>query len=444
MQGPAESVHNLAERVRTAAILAGRTRSFQEFLTDARPGATDVLIFNSSFLFREVETKKASLQVGVRVRGTPPDVEEVVIVEGLAPFTASFKKVSRSSTNLTFHQLPDAIAAQLTQFGQLAFVLIGAAAPTEHEELMSHPRFRRLVWDSSAPVEVVLDPDGVTIRVRQVKDEAAIWGELTRLLEDAGHDATASLRDTVCQALNAVQENAIAELTMPTTGTALNGGMTERIADGLEAQTTTYRDVLTRLGQEGDVANAMTEIYRIAYTFASDALTYLQLVVSVCDLKPLLLWLTLPDQLQLNEAFAALPWRDSRHKPSLKNYRSAIGDARNSAFHNAMPFRHSLTVRLPSGALENPTLTFFAPFGGNGNSLTFHDKELVEVLLRFSRARERLLPRTFWEANAEVMARVVHLLRGVSDALIAVHPCLTATAEYAPSRDDRRRQGGAA
>ena len=162
----------------------------------------------------------------------------------------------------------------------------------------------------------------------------------------------------------------------------------------------------------------MNDILRIAYNFSSDATGFLRLIVSLCDLKPVVLWGTIAEHHALSEAFNELPWSRSKLKPSLGNYQRTIADARNSAFHNLFPFRKSLSVSLPEAALGTPELRIFSEHTRRSeNQLTYRDKELVDVLLEFTRARERRVSLTFWRQNLAVMDAAISLFQRTNEFL---------------------------
>jgi hypothetical protein len=141
--------------------------------------------------------------------------------------------------------------------------------------------------------------------------------------------------------------------------------------------------------------SALNDVLRIGYNFASDATGYLRLIVSVCDLKPIVLWGTISEQ--------------------------SIADARNNAFHNLFPFQKSLRVPLPEAALGEPQLQIFSEHAKKSNNpLTYKDKELVDVLMDFSRAREQSLSITFWEKDLDVMNATISLFQRTNE-FIRVH-----------------------
>jgi len=139
----------------------------------------------------------------------------------------------------------------------------------------------------------------------------------------------------------------------------------------------------------------------------------------VCDLKPLILWMTIDRHYALSEAFRALPWSRSKNKPSVGNYLDLIGDTRNHVFHNVLPFQKALHFIIPDTAIKGAELRMFSEFGSktHGNELTFADREIADALLSFTRARRRSTPELFWEKNADVMDTTIKVLQATSEVL---------------------------
>ena len=77
----------------------------------------------------------------------------------------------------------------------------------------------------------------------------------------------------------------------------------------------------------------------ISYNFADGARALIGLVVGICDLKPLIFWLTIASQFELAERFGELPFAlVGKAKPSLDRNRNVISGARNRAFHDLFSF----------------------------------------------------------------------------------------------------------
>ena len=103
----------------------------------------------------------------------------------------------------------------------------------------------------------------------------------------------------------------------------------------------------------------------------------------------------------------------------MKNYpTSTISDARNSAFHNLFPFRKSLQLILPQSALQNAELRIFSEHGKKkDNKLSFQDRELIDLLTEFTRARERRVTSRFWQHNLGVMDATIALFSATNSFL---------------------------
>ena len=177
-----------------------------------------------------------------------------------------------------------------------------------------------------------------------------------------------------------------------------------------------------RLVAETDRFNEVyNELLRAAYNFADGARAFLGLTVGICDLKTLLFWLTVSEQIELARRFAHLPFSlVGKAKPALERYRSAIANARNQAFHDVFAFDHPFRVRLRGDGLGTAELRLFREYRRKGDPvLAFEDRELVELLASLTRTAERPVPLGFWDGNEAVMAAVVDVVRGLRRALVA-------------------------
>ncbi len=265
------------------------------------------------------------------------------------------------------------------------------------------------MWDPTSVDDVRLELNRII--VKQTADESLLWRALAGHLISAGLDPQPTLRAAFGVALDKLQDKAVAKDVLPASGKTPGFGITDSILAVLREQRNQYATAVagTSAGRRG-AEGAINDVLRIAYNFSSDATGFLRLIVSVCDLKPVVLWGTIAEHFALSMAFHSLPWARSKSKPSLKNYQQTIGDARNSAFHNLFPFRKSLRVLLPEAALGAPELQIFSEHTKKSeNQLIYQDKALVEVLVEFTRARERALPLEFWQRNLDVMNATIAL-----------------------------------
>jgi len=198
----------------------------------------------------------------------------------------------------------------------------------------------------------------------------------------------------------------------------------EAFASALDSHVQEYKKSLSALQTSGaDTAN-LTNVMRIAYNFASEATKLLRILVSVCDLKPILSWCTIGQHFLLAKAFRELPWGGTKKKPSLKTYEETVKAARNRAFHNLLPINRSLEVDLEGVTVNARRLKLFSEYRKKDHNIfEYEDKELVDLLLQFTRAREMAVPISFWNRNLAVMERTVDLLAAMGGALSVLWQC---------------------
>lgn len=377
----------------------------------------DAVLINNSFVFRDVKTNKADefLAIVFNDRSTCPDIA----IMGDVRFNVDFKRIPSSSINsAATTPLISCIGPQLERLGHLVFLLIGEVQDTEVLEVpLNHSAFTSVFWDPTRADPAHIEDDHVI--VTRTDDELLVWNILETALTESGDQVPDGLREALGVALDKLQDLAVAKVRIPQAGEEIPMGITDSILTVLREQRDEYRQAVSGLtGGAPETGSSLNDVLRLAYNFASDATGYLRLIVSVCDLKPIVLWGTIAEHYALSVAFHSLPWGRSNRKPSLKNYQQSIGDARNSAFHNLFPFRKTLRVPLPESALSGPELQIFSEHSKkSSNQLTYNDKELVDVLVEFTRARERRLPVAFWENNLEVMNATIALFEKTNQFL---------------------------
>jgi len=380
----------------------------------------DILLLNNSFVFREkqsIKTTKSDQYVCVHVTKGGNFSRAPRVATGIA-INSDFKRITSGETSkLNLVTLERALASQLNSLGNLVFILIGHIDDTlVIRQPIHHSEFNELVWNPGAK-----DPMSVLaplITVADTGDEAQVWSRIADHFSDSGSEVPEGLRDAFAVAIDKLKDQALANLVLPSSGVVHSPNMTESIVQVLEEQRDEYKDALKQSRKQAAVSN---DVLRIAYNFASDAITFIRLIISICDLKPVVLWGTIDKHFALAEALRNLPWHRHRNKPSLRNYRTTIADARNSAFHNLFPFRKSLDVALPEDSLQEARMRIFSEHGKKSqNQLLYQDKELVDLLFEFTRARERQVSLQFWESNLSVMDATIDLCEGTASFVKAL------------------------
>jgi hypothetical protein len=387
---------------------------------DEQPHDGDLVVVNNSFTFRDVETEKAGLYLAARFDAQARLVLPPQIAVLPSKQNADFRRYSSRQATPPLQPLSTAIADQERKLGHVVFGLIGDVfddRPVDVEFKVTP--FDRIVLDPNQSSVMI---DGSRICVHSTEDEDALWSSVTADPAAARLAFDDSARSAFAEALDKLQGLATASLRLPRRTSTLRGGIMESIVLSLRQHLAHYT---TALGKHARAKTDDTrrvhfnELLRVAYAFAGDTSTVLRLVSSVCDLKPLILWATIGKHFRLSEALRDLPWARLKRKPSLKGYIDLIGDARNRAFHNVFPFEKALHFELPDGALTGAELRIFSEYGSraHGNELTFHDKELADVMLSFTRARRRPTPSLFWGKNASVMSAMIDLFAAIDETL---------------------------
>lgn len=381
----------------------------------------DFVAVNNSFVFRSsVDTQKSEkfLAVGVDKSGTAKGAP--VVCEGMR-FNVDLKLISAKSKKQPFCQeLEGAVKGELTNLGNLIFLLVGTVEDTI---VLEEPLDEGYAFDS-----VVLDPSlksAVEIKdeklmVREVGDRDRIWevvkGEVG---QKTSEDAERALKERVAQALESLADRTYATLSLPTAAETKKASVLDAIIKILKDEEQKYAMAVKECEDGKDQeAESYNDVLRIAYNFASDAIGFLRLVNSLCDLKPLILWCTIGQQYKLSEAFRELPWTRSAQKPSLTNYERIVGDARNKAFHRLFPFSKPIDVLIPGASLADVRLRIFSEYNRRKeNDLTYRDKEMIELLKEFTITREQSVPSGFWVRNVTVMRSTIELFEALSDTL---------------------------
>lgn len=377
----------------------------------------DLLLINNSFIFREktsIKTNKSDQYLAIQIMEDGTFSEIPIVISGLK-INSDWKRFPQSVIE-DMHELriENAIENELSQLGRLVYILIGSIDDSVIlKENISSSHFSELTWDPNNRSPVTIRGDSVI--VKDAMDEEYIWQEVKEYHELNKLEIPEELRDSLAIALEKLKSKAVANLVLPLEDRPIQGSMIDSIITVLQEQRDEYEEALTKAQRRNLATN---DVLRIAYNFASDALIFIRIMISICDLKPLVYWGTLNEHYVLAKSLKNLPWHTQQTKPSLQNYRKTIADARNSAFHNLFPFRKSLQINLPDATLQDTVLQIFSEHGRKrDNQLIYQDKELVDLLFEFTRARERKVSLSFWRRNLSVMDATIDLCKSTGDYL---------------------------
>lgn len=393
---------------------------FKSWLEGAGADEPSEIVFNNSYIYRQnLKTNKNDLYLGCTLSGER--VVDLTVYSGFS-LNRDFTILSSKGTNVVRTDLREAVRSAISDLGMLLFLLIGTIDDSTPFEVPVNSRFiTRLMLN---PQSERTRFDKGTLVINDTTDEEALWDVATKALKSTpGFDESRDeIREKLGQAIVELDKKAYATLDIPGKGKMAGPGILGQLSEILDEQIREYGSSLESLEKDNSAVN---NVLRIAYNFASDATTMMRLIISICDLKPIVLWCTLHSHFLLSEAFKSLPWTRSKYKASLKGYIDTIGDARNSAFHKLFPFRRALDVNLPEGSLRGPTLRIFSEFSRKSeNELTYQDKELVGVLTEFTRVSTIKVSHGFWQKNLEVMKQTRELLRNTGNTLRLLHRLL--------------------
>jgi hypothetical protein len=404
------------------------TDAFAEWLRNEKANDGDVVIFNNSFIYRKplVKTSKNNQYLCAQVKRGKLDLTDVSVIEP-GEMNSDFKLLSQKRDGLPPRKpLEKALQREQKELGRLVFVLIGELRDVGATVPMPHGHVKSLRFDPSASQAAVQGPNGnKALIVNRLTDPESVWNAVRPILErELGHDL-AGLEERFADAFENLRNEACLHLVLPAAGAAKTAtSFIARLRVSVSQQRKLYEAALEQHEKGGRLADGnLRDAMRVAYNFADDAIKVLLLLVSVSDLKAILLWCTLKEHFEVAEAFRKLPWTKSSKKPSLERYRETISGARNRAFHNLLAFDRTIEADLSGVHVNARRLTLFPAYSRRKNVVAFdyEDREMVELLTELTRAPEVTVPLDFWKKNAVVMESFEKLLAGTEETLWALN-----------------------
>lgn len=432
---PTESseVTRIEERIRTAlrAVLEAMPDLAKQ-LDRHRKG--DVILVNNSFLYRNkavVKTTKSPLYLAVCLGGDlRPDYSTVGIAEAKSFNTEVKVERINSTTCSTLTGLPTAVSHQLDDLGDLLFILLSQLEPTGAKVSMQIKDFGVLRYDphQTDPITITSanPPDIVT---NQFADVDRLWSAFfeaywTRKgVPPSDADARVTRIKTSLVSAAAKLHDSVhysASLAIPGGRLNLRRTLLGQICCGIADNAHTYSDALRRAGTPPYAAEVRREMLRLAYNFATQVEDITALLISLCDLKPVLWWLTLDMHMRFARTVSEIPWSVESTKPSLARYRDSVAGARNRTFHALYAIDRPVTVDLAAVHLHPIQVTLFPRYPIEAGELEYQDKELIAVLRRFHHTPEFPVSDRFLEHSAEIQCD----LRGLLKATLLALACL--------------------
>lgn len=400
--------NEIVDQIRAAVAAVTSQHEFLKWLKEEKVGDGLVLL-NNSFIFRQkLQTTKNDLYLGIAVRTSSHlGVSNVVVARGIA-FNSDFKFVElKGMKKLEVQEVNPAIDKQLKQLGSIVMVLIGEVVDTVVTGApIGHSLFSELELNPSATAALAIKDK--VIQVRAISDEEEIWAELEKA---HGTQLPTDLVQPLASALDHIRKNHYAVLRLPGEST-LSRPLLDSFVEALRQNLARYKHAWNKCKGQADIdASEFNDLLRIAYNFATDAVLVIRLLVSVCDLKPIVRWCTVDEWFRLAESFRNLPWSKMKEKHSLDEYQVTVSSARNRAFHRLLPVDNTQLGRI--------TLRLFPEYAARNSeeTLDYEDRALVELLTDFTRVSERSVSPQFWRRNIAVMEATIELLSRTSSAL---------------------------
>lgn len=424
VNGTAEvNVQEVEERVREQVDRIIESEEFNRRLQEEKPKPGEWLVFNNSFVFREnLKTKKSRFYLATVVqKDGSVDSANLLVVERADG--AQINDIRAMPAGQNCESLHEAIHRELTGLGKLVFLLVGTVeqdAQVSHEMTCGPLTQLTLNPSSALPVRV----SETNLVINSLDDPEQIWEETQKQVMNArGQGVTLGEKEyaSFLKAMEAVSEKASATLRLPSLGQDPgHDTFLDRIARALEREARSYEAAVEELRSAPTHREKYTEVLRIAYNFATEALTLITLFTSIGDLKPIVFWTTAFGHWNLYLALCELPWLLLNKKPSLSSYEEIVKNARNRAFHHLFPISTTLVADLSGVTLRARRMTLFPEYKRSGSTraeLDYEDRELVDVLTQFTRTKERWVGLSFWEKNIAVLARTAELASDTAQAL---------------------------
>jgi len=386
-------------------------------------GPDDFVLINNSFFFRyKVETNKNTQFLSLKMGHGPIEDAEIRVISGIS-MNSDFKHLNNKYDIPANVALIEAIQNELQHLGRLVFMLVGNLDDSlEFRQQIQHSMFNQLILRPQLDTNLTID--GKTIFIKNVISEELIWNELEIKARESGlapDGLPSNLLNPFSNAIKELRKNSYINLALPERGSISGITFLDSITNAMRENSVQYRESLEKWQSASHDQQEFNNILRIAYNFSGEAITILRLLVSICDLKPLVLWMTIKEQIELAEAFRNLPWARTKDKPSLDDYVELIHGARNRSFHNLLPFNRTIMAQLEGVPITARYLRLFPEYSSTRsktkNTLEYDDRQLVEILTEFTRAEQKYVSPDFWQRNLNVLNATCNLLAEVTNSL---------------------------
>ncbi|ABR30949.1 hypothetical protein SU69_05555 [Thermosipho melanesiensis] len=395
-----------------------------------------VVCINNSFFYRKdfVKTSKNSKYLCF-------SKEDNKVKVFIGKLQNDIKKdwVAFDSKQISKIDLELAVRRELKVIGDIVFILIGNLEEVSSEVELEFRKAKRLKYDPSIKEEIYIeeiDKKGnfnciVNSLVYSERLLENIGREILKALnEEFNEDNKKNIRNKVTKAFDKLVKKAHIKLVLPGSreDSDFSNSLISKMILSFESQLQKYENSLNKYfysKKKEEKERGLIELLRLSYSFADDSIKLLKLLVTITDLKPLILWCTLFDFYKLKEEFSKIPFilKGNQKKPSLKDYREIVASVRNFAFHRFFLIDKPIEADLTNIKLNAKRLRFFGYHSGNKKTtrnLEYQDQEIVEALQEFTTTTKSDISDDFWEKNLNIMKSMENLLKSMEEILWVV------------------------
>jgi len=376
----------------------------------------DLILVNNSFIYRDgLKTKKHENYLGFR-KLPPKKDNDIVVVSGLV-LNSDWKRISGKSSNYpNIQTLREAVIDAKSDLGTIVYVLIGIVGNTLNvvEGSINSDEYNHLILDSQIEDVII---NGKTIIVNPELSNYEIEQNFEKQL-NISENKKENFFSNFHTSLRILRKEVYRPIEIPEADSDVEHTFLDILLNSLNKEIEKYKTSLQNWNQNKNEEAHFNNILRIAYNFTGDILKLIRLIIHICDLKPLLLWMTINSHYELYEAFRNIDWQQA-NKPSLGEYDSLIKGVRNARFHDFLDIKNTLDVNLKGIMLEARRMTFFGEYqrSGTPNTFEYEDQQLIEVFTEFSRVSENLVSDDFWEKNLKVMEKTYQFVEDINNSL---------------------------
>lgn len=395
---------------------------FKSWMEEMHFNNGDLIVINNSFFYRKyiVKTIKNNKYLCCFVKDNYPDITMVSIIDEI-DFNTSFKKInSTNSQESHIINLDKSITNELNNLGSLIYVLIGDLFEAESQIDIQSSQVKRMRYipnfQKNGSVQLI-DQKYYEIIVNSLQKPDLIWAEVENLLLQ--YNVNCLSKNKFFEEFSRLTHESKYKVAIPTSGCSRpENSFLIKVIESVKDQIVEYKTQLDKYKID-PVLNAISlnDVMRIAYNFSEDVTKILRLLISISDLKAIVLWCSIYEQYISESNLREIPGMVKEKKASLGNYCEFISDARNQAFHNLFTFDRTIEAELSGVTLKAKRLTFLPEHGKKETVLDYEDREMIELLSELTRAKQIEVDNLFWDQNFRFMESLQNYLVKIEESL---------------------------